>query len=139
MYFLFPYFSSKLIYFFYIRFFICSCVLPTKSLAECRLVNLKRHVFFVLLDPPHYFLSLTIFTNIFCFISSNCVFRLLYCCLLRSFILLGPCVFYFLKQFRFFFSFFMCPSNLNSHPAFVFLFGFLCRIFIIPLTSFAPE
>ena len=126
----------KLFCFFWIQLVIYPCAFSTDLLVEFSFVILGGLILYCLILS--YLLTLSSFTNIFWLISSSCIGSLVCCCFL---VFLLHCVFvYFPRLYTFacFHSFFICPSSLISHPRFVFLFGFLNRMPILSLTSFAP-
>ena len=98
MVFTFPYFIPKLIYFFCFRLLIWPCALGTNLLVE--LSSLFWNVLLCLywLTLFIYFLSLNI-DNIFSFVSSSCVTKLICVFFFHLFISFVSCVFYLSSSF----------------------------------------
>ena len=94
--------------------------------------------FLYYLTRSRYLLSVPFSTNIFRFVFTCCVVRIICGCLfgIFSFCWVTLC-FIFLSSFTCH-SFFICPSILISYSGFVFLFGFLWGLRILSLTSFIP-
>ena len=79
MFFLFPYFTPKLLCFLCIRFFVCPRAYSTYLWVEFSFVILECPVCLYCLTLSRYTLSILSFANIFWFISSCYVVRLTYC------------------------------------------------------------
>ena len=140
MFFPFPYFTPFFFCFSCIRFLICPDTFFTILFVEFLLLFWKAPLCLYCMTLSQYLLSLLSFANIFWFISSNCVIRLVCYCLFGIFSFYWvPVRFTFLSSFDCCRSFFICPCILLSHPDFVFLFRFLWEILIVSLINFAPE